>query len=250
MTLKPREERPNADTIVQQLRAQLTRIPGMKAYVQNIPRDPHRRPAHQEHRTSTLCRARTPTSCTSWAPKIETRSDAAGPGRRHQRPADRQAQVIVEIDRKRAAALGVSARTDREHALRRLRPAPGLDHLRADQQYWVVMELEPQLPERSVGPVAALCAVDTGELVPLNSGRALSQRVGPLAINHLGQLPAVTISFDLAPGVSHRRGNRRIDERDARCSCRRSITVSTRARRRHSSLGARAWVSCCCLRSS
>src|SRR6266567_694716 len=42
----------------------------------------------------------------------------------------------------------------------------------------------------------------SGALVPLNSVATLKPTVGPLAINHLGQLAAVTLSFDLRPGVA------------------------------------------------
>src|SRR2546428_8885219 len=42
----------------------------------------------------------------------------------------------------------------------------------------------------------------SGALVPLNSVATLKPTVGRLAINHLGQLAAVTISFDLRPGVA------------------------------------------------
>src|SRR5256712_9244492 len=41
-----------------------------------------------------------------------------------------------------------------------------------------------------------------GQLVPLNAVAKLTRTVGPLTVNHLGQLPAVTISFNLKPGVA------------------------------------------------
>src|SRR3989442_4209336 len=41
-----------------------------------------------------------------------------------------------------------------------------------------------------------------GKLVPLNAVAKLTRTVGPLTVNHLGQLPAVTISFNLKPGVA------------------------------------------------
>jgi HAE1 family hydrophobic/amphiphilic exporter-1 len=69
-------------------------------------------------------------------------------------------------------------------------------------QYWVVMELEPRF--QTDPSVLGLLYVrsNTGALVPLNSVATLRSTVGPLAINHLGQLASVTISFDLKPGVS------------------------------------------------
>ncbi|TMH04908.1 MAG: acriflavine resistance protein B, partial [Betaproteobacteria bacterium] len=69
-------------------------------------------------------------------------------------------------------------------------------------QYWVVMELQPRY--QTDPSVLSLLYVRsaTGALVPLNSVATLKPTVGPLAINHLGQLPAVTLSFDLRPGVA------------------------------------------------
>ena len=69
-------------------------------------------------------------------------------------------------------------------------------------QYWVVMELEPRY--QTDPSVLSLLYVrsSNGTLVPLNAVATLKPTVGPLAINHQGQLPAVTISFDLRPGVA------------------------------------------------
>jgi HAE1 family hydrophobic/amphiphilic exporter-1 len=69
-------------------------------------------------------------------------------------------------------------------------------------QYWVVMELEPRY--QTDASVLSLLYVRSasGALVPLNSVATLKPTIGPLAITHLGQLPSVTISFDLRPGVA------------------------------------------------
>ena len=93
-------------------------------------------------------------------------------------------------------------------------------------QYWVILELEPRY--QSDPSVLSLLYVRsaTGALVPLNSVATLKPAVGPLAITHLGQLPSVTISFDLKPGVvlgeAIKRDQRR---RPPRCSCRRRSTA-------------------------
>jgi len=64
------------------------------------------------------------------------------------------------------------------------------------------MELEPRY--QTDPSVLSLLYVrsSNGTLVPLNAVATLKPTVGPLAINHQGQLPAVTISFDLRPGVA------------------------------------------------
>ncbi|HKK08115.1 MAG TPA: efflux RND transporter permease subunit, partial [Gemmatimonadota bacterium] len=43
---------------------------------------------------------------------------------------------------------------------------------------------------------------DTGSMVPLRSVASLSRTLGPLTVSHAGQVPSVTVSFDLAPGTS------------------------------------------------
>ena len=69
-------------------------------------------------------------------------------------------------------------------------------------QYWVIMELEPRY--QTDPSVLSLLYVrsNTGALVPLNAVATLKPTIGPLAINHQGQLPSVTISFDTRPGIA------------------------------------------------
>jgi HAE1 family hydrophobic/amphiphilic exporter-1 len=69
-------------------------------------------------------------------------------------------------------------------------------------QYWVVMELEPRFQTDPSALSLLYVRSDSGALVPLNSVASLKPTIGPLAITHLGQLPSVTISFDLTPGVA------------------------------------------------
>jgi HAE1 family hydrophobic/amphiphilic exporter-1 len=72
----------------------------------------------------------------------------------------------------------------------------------ATNQYWVILELEPRYQRDPSALGMLYVRSNTGALVPLNSVAKLSYSVGPLSITHLGQLPSVTISFDLRPGVA------------------------------------------------
>src|SRR6185437_12459957 len=102
----------------------------------------------------------------------------------------------------KASALGVSAQTI-ENTLYDAYGARQVSTIFAPtNQYWVVMELEPRY--QTDPSVLSLLYVrsNTGALVPLNAVATLKPTVGPLAINHQGQLPAVTISFDVKPGVA------------------------------------------------
>ncbi len=107
-------------------------------------------------------------------------------------------QVNVDIDRERAGALGVSAQQI-ETALYDAYGSRQVSTIYTpNNEYWVMMELLPQYQQdmsRAQHAVRALRR--TGALVPLSAVATLTQSVGPVAINHSGQLPSVTISFNL-----------------------------------------------------
>jgi HAE1 family hydrophobic/amphiphilic exporter-1 len=70
-----------------------------------------------------------------------------------------------------------------------------------NNQYWVVMELLPQY-QRDISALQMLNVRSArGELVPIGSVAKLTPGLGPLSVNHAGQLPAVTLSFDVKPGT-------------------------------------------------
>ena len=201
VTLKPREDRPTAEAIVRELRPTLLRVPGIRAFVQNIPTiriGQLTKSAYQYtlqgSDTDELYR---------WAPLVEQKLRTV-PGLVDV-TSDLQIalpQVTVDIDRNKASALGVSAQTI-ENTLYDAYGQRQVSTIYAPtDQYWVVMELEPRY--QTDPSVLGLLYVrsNTGALVPLNAVATLKPTVGPLAINHLGQLASVTISFDLAPGVS------------------------------------------------
>src|SRR5262249_14910457 len=69
-------------------------------------------------------------------------------------------------------------------------------------QYWVILELDPAYQRDPTELSLLYVRAQSGKLVPLNSVAPLTPTIGPLTITHLGQLPSVTISFNLAPGVA------------------------------------------------
>jgi hydrophobic/amphiphilic exporter-1 (mainly G- bacteria), HAE1 family len=224
VTLIPRENRPNADTIVQQLRGPLTRVTGIKAYVQNVPAIRIGGQLTKSTYQYTLQGTNT-TELYEWAPKIEATIRSL-PGLVDV-TSDLQIakpQIIVDIDRNKAAALGVSA----ESIENTLYDAYGQRQVSTiyapTNQYWVVMELEPRY--QTDPSVLSLLYVRsaTGALVPLNSVASLKPAVGPLAISHLGQLPSVTVSFDLRGGIAIGDAIREINRATAEMRLPTSIT--------------------------
>jgi HAE1 family hydrophobic/amphiphilic exporter-1 len=69
-------------------------------------------------------------------------------------------------------------------------------------QYWVILEVDPAF-QRDLSALGWLYVRSAkGALVPLGSVATMTPGLGPLTVTHLGQLPAVTISFNTTPGVS------------------------------------------------
>jgi HAE1 family hydrophobic/amphiphilic exporter-1 len=202
VTLKPRDERPLAEEIVQQLRPEVMKVPGITAYVQNIPAIRIGGRLTKSQYQYTLQAADTE-ELYHWAPQVEQKL--------HSLPGlvdvtsdlqITQPQITVAIDRNKASALGVSAQAI-ENTLYDAYGSRQVSTIYAPtNQYWVVMELEPRYQRDPSALSLLYVRSNTGALVPLNAVATLKPTIGPLAINHQGQLPAVTISFDLKPGVA------------------------------------------------
>ena len=111
-------------------------------------------------------------------------------------------QVNVNIDRDKASALGVSAQQV-EDALYTAYGQRQISTIYApNDEYWVVMELEDKYQADPAALSMLYVHSSSGTLVPLNAVANLTTNLGPLTVNHLGQLPAVTISFNLKNGVA------------------------------------------------
>ncbi len=200
--LKARGERPTADEVMARLRPKVQSIPGIKVYLQNFPSIRLGGRLTKSQYQFTLYGADAG-DLYRWAPIIEEKIREL-PGFLDV-TSDlqlRNRQVLVDIDRDRAAALGVSPRQI-EDALYSAYGARQISTIfTPTNEYNVVLEV---LPEEQLDP-EALAALhvrsSAGALVPLGAVATLKPSVGPLTISHLGQLPAVTISFNLNPGIA------------------------------------------------
>jgi HAE1 family hydrophobic/amphiphilic exporter-1 len=107
-------------------------------------------------------------------------------------------QVNVNIDRDKASALGVTAEQI-EDALYTAYGQRQISTIYApNDEYWVIMELEDKYQKDPAALSMLYIRSSSGTLVPLNAVANLTSSLGPLTVNHFGQLPAVTISFNLA----------------------------------------------------
>jgi HAE1 family hydrophobic/amphiphilic exporter-1 len=201
--LKPRGQRPlKADAVVESLRPKLFGITGINSFLQNPP------PITVGGRfTKSLYQF------TLQSPEVDTLYSSAAQFESRMRAlpllqdvtSDMQLQnpeVTVEIDRDKALALGVTP-FQIEDALYYSYGSRQVSTIyAATNQYYVIMELEPQYQNDPSELSKLYVQSSAGRLVPLDSVARLVPTVGPLTVNHQGQIPSVTVSFNLKPGVS------------------------------------------------
>jgi hydrophobe/amphiphile efflux-1 (HAE1) family protein len=203
LKLAPAGSRKSADQIITDLRPKLAHVPGINVYMQNPPaiqiggrqsKSQYQYTLQDLDQDELQAGALKLASALTQTPgfvDVTTDLDVSAP------------TVNVAIDRDRAAALGVSAQAI-EAALG---AAFGTEQVStiygSEDQYYVIMELLPQyqysLPDLKR---LYLSSVTSTSLVPLSAVVKLTPGVMPLTVNHQGQLPAVTISFNLEKGYA------------------------------------------------
>jgi len=111
-------------------------------------------------------------------------------------------QASVIIDRDKAITMGVSA-FQIEDALYSAYGTRQISTIFApNNSYQVILEVAPKFQEDPNALSLLYVRSDAGQLVPLNTLATITDTIGPLSVNHTGQLPSVTISFNLKPGIS------------------------------------------------
>ncbi len=203
MRLKPREERTlNADGVIQKLRAKVAQIPGINVYLQNPPAIQIGGRLSKGQYQYTLQGADIK-ELYHWGPEVESKLRGL-PGLQDV-TSDLQIsnpEVWVNIDRDKALALGITAEQI-ETALYNAYGSRQVSTIYAPtNQFQVILEVEPQYQLDPSALSMLYVRSGSGRLVPFESVAKLEQRLGPLTVNHSGQLPSVTISFNLRPGVS------------------------------------------------
>jgi len=203
MRLKPRSERSlSADEIIQELRPKVSKVPGIMMFIQNLPAI---RIGGKLTKSPYQFMLQSPDTAELYRNAAVFESKMAALPILQDVTSDLQIktpQVNIVIDRDKAAALGVSAQGI-ENALQTAYSSRQISTIYApNNQYQVLMELEP---EYQIDPsVLSMLYVrsNAGLLVPLSTVTNISQSAGTLTVNHSGQFPSVTISFDTKPGVS------------------------------------------------
>jgi hydrophobic/amphiphilic exporter-1 (mainly G- bacteria), HAE1 family len=202
MQLKPRSQRDmSVDEMIRYFNGKLAAIPGIQVYLQNPPpiqiggrrtkslyqftlQSPD--PALYDYSTRLLTELRKLPNLINVTSDLQISNP----------------QATVGINRDRAAALGVTAQQIEEALYNAYGSRQVSTIYTSTNQYWVVMELLPEY-QRDLSALGLLyIRSQSGPLVPLASLASLGSSVGPLTVNHAGQLPSVTISFDLREGVA------------------------------------------------
>ncbi|HRF73246.1 MAG TPA: efflux RND transporter permease subunit [Accumulibacter sp.] len=202
IVLKPYGERASPEQIIQELRPQLTAVPGMKVFLQSVPTIRIGGRLTKSLYQYTLQDADLD-QLHHWAPILEEKLRTL-PGLQDV-SSDlqiRTPKVAVEIDRDRAAALGVTPAQIEDALYSAYGQRQVSTIYTPTNAYWVILEVEPKFQTDPAALAMLHVRSSTGALVPLNAVTRSSTGVAPLTINHQGQVPAVTLSFNLAPGVS------------------------------------------------
>jgi len=201
--LKPRSERKlSVDQIMNELRPKLAAVPGIIAFLQNPP--PIQIGAKFTEATYQLA-LQSPNSeeLYKYAQILERKMRAMR--ELTDVTSDLQIsnpQVNVVIDRDKAHSLGISAQSI-EDALDSAYGERQISTIYApNDEYQVILEVEPKYQNNPATLALLYVRSQSGQLVPLDTIARLQRTLGPLAINHSGQFTAVTISFNVAPGVS------------------------------------------------
>ena len=201
MRLKPRSERPlNADEIIQELRPKLAEVPGIKVYLKNPP--PIRIGGYQtQSQYQYTLQSPDIKELYRYAPVLESKiKELQGFQDVTSDLQLKNPQITVNIDRDKAASLGLNV-LQIEQTLGSAYSSNQISTIYApDNGYQVILELDPQYQMDPSALSMLYIRSNKGSLVPLSTVASWKYSIGPLSVNHLGQLPAVTISYNLVPG--------------------------------------------------
>ncbi len=202
MHLKPRAERDSLDTIIGRLRQKMSGLPYMRVYLQNPPTI---RIGGQVSTSLYQYTLQGPDTAELYAGAEKLRAELAQLPGITDVISDLQLQspqLNVEIDRDKAAALKVSAQQIENALFDAYGPRWVSTIYAPTNQYRVMLDLQSEYQSRPDAISLLYMKSDDGLLIPLNTLARLTQNAGPQTVHHFGQLPAVTISFNLKPGVS------------------------------------------------
>jgi HAE1 family hydrophobic/amphiphilic exporter-1 len=212
ITLKPRNERQPMKKVIENLRGKLRAIAGINVFmrpIQNLQLGG--RPSKAQYQY--ILQSVKADELNDWAVKLQDQIKSDPLFRDVTSDAQfRALQAQLRIDRDRANSLGVSIDNIRSALYSAFGERQVSTIYLPTDSYQVIMEVAPGSKENESAINGIYVRSSTGSLVPLSAFTRVERTVGPTSINHVGQMQAVTVSFNLAPGTALGTATNRIDE--------------------------------------
>jgi HAE1 family hydrophobic/amphiphilic exporter-1 len=203
LNLKPRRQRAlNVTQVIEKLRPKLAGFPGMRVFM-TVP--PTIRMGGRGSKSSYEFTIQGPDTGLLYSEADKLQLQIAKLSMIQDVTSDAQLKnprVKLVIDRDKAAALQVNAQQIESALYEGFGPSWVSTIYAPTNQYKVLLELDPKYQSHADSLSEVYLKSGTGQLVPLSALVKRNEDSGPLSINHSGQLPSVTISFNLKPGVA------------------------------------------------
>src|SRR5712692_4057129 len=201
--LKPIQERKlNSDQVIARLRGKLAKIPGATLIPQSI-QDVNVGGRFGNAQYQYTLQADVLEDLNHWAPillqrmtKIPELRDVNSDQQNH------GLQASLVVDRDTASRLGVSMQAIDDTLNDAFGQRQVSNIYKGLNQYHVVLEVLPEYQQNPEGLNVIYVASTTGKLIPLSAFAHFEHSSSPLTVNHQGQIPSITLSFNLAPGAS------------------------------------------------
>jgi hydrophobic/amphiphilic exporter-1 (mainly G- bacteria), HAE1 family len=216
VTLKPTSERPPMKEVIEGMRKKLRDVSGINVFmrpIQNLQLGGRPSKAQFQY----ILQSVKADEINEWAIRLQERMRNDPLFRDVTSDAQMRGLIAqLKIDRDRANTLGVSIETIRNSLYSAFGERQVSTIYLASDSYQVIMEVAPEAKKDESALANIFVRSSTGGLVPLSAFSTVERTVGPTSINHVGQLQAVTISFNLGPGAALGDATTKIEkERDA-----------------------------------
>lgn len=202
VTLKAQKQREPMKKVIEGLRKKLRDVAGITVFmrpVQNLQLGGRQSKAQFQY----ILQSVKADELNGWAAKLQDKMRADPVFRDVTSDAQlRGLQAQIKIDRDRANTLGVSIEGIRTALFNAFGERQVSTIYLPTDSYQVIMEVVPEAKQDESALGGIYVRSSTGALVPLSSFTTVERTVGPMSINHAGQLQAVTVSFNLAPGTA------------------------------------------------
>ena len=212
ISLKPADQRVPAKKVIEGLRRKLRAVVGLNVFmrpVQNLQLGGRQSKAQYQYILQSL----RPDELGGWSAKLQEKMRADPIFRDVTSDAQmRGLQAQLKIDRDRANALGVSMEAVRNALYSAFGERQVSTIYLPTDTYQVIMELAPEAKQDEFALNSIYVRASGGTLVPISSFTTVERSSSPTAINHVGQLQAVTVSFNLAPGSALGDATAKIDQ--------------------------------------